>query len=157
MSISNSRQSYSDCYEVLDRALEDELGVRVQMKDRDAAIFFRMRVHQARKINRRDNVDQYEVGHPMHGASVYDKLMVRIKHEGEAVWIYVEKTAIPGNVESLSGQVAAPCDHADCDEPSITNLDGDNLCKEHADAWVRSEGQAELDDLPVAQSARRRV
>lgn len=31
---------------------------------------------------------------------------------------------------------------------SITNLDGDNLCKECADAWSRSEGNAarDLDD-----------
>lgn len=27
-----------------------------------------------------------------------------------------------------------------CGEIAVTNLDGDNLCKTHADEWVRGEG-----------------
>lgn len=34
-----------------------------------------------------------------------------------------------------------------CDESAITNLDGDDLCQRHADAWVRSEGMAAAEDL----------
>lgn len=30
---------------------------------------------------------------------------------------------------------------ARCTETAITELDGDQLCKTHADAWVRAEGQ----------------
>ena len=29
-----------------------------------------------------------------------------------------------------------------CDQVAITNLDGDNLCQRHADAWVKAEGDA---------------
>lgn len=33
-----------------------------------------------------------------------------------------------------------------CKEPSITNLDGDELCQEHANQWVRSEGIIAFED-----------
>lgn len=33
------------------------------------------------------------------------------------------------------------CDRAECRSTAITNLDGDNLCQTHADAWVHSEGE----------------
>lgn len=29
-----------------------------------------------------------------------------------------------------------------CDENAITELDGDYLCKRHADAWLKGEGDA---------------
>lgn len=29
-----------------------------------------------------------------------------------------------------------------CDAPAITELDGDVMCRDHADAWVRCEGRA---------------
>lgn len=31
------------------------------------------------------------------------------------------------------------CDRPDCTEEAITNLDGENLCREHADEWARNE------------------
>jgi len=31
---------------------------------------------------------------------------------------------------------------AHCDEPAITNLDGDDLCQIHANEWARGEGNA---------------
>jgi hypothetical protein len=30
-----------------------------------------------------------------------------------------------------------------CSEPAITNLDGDNLCQAHANAWCRGEAEWE--------------
>lgn len=105
MTISNSRGSYSDCYDVMDKALEDSKGVRVEVDDLDAAIFFRMRLHNARKIDRRDNSKIYseEPTHPMFNASIYDKLTVRIKRIEDQVWVYLEKSGINlGAVEGLS-------------------------------------------------------
>ncbi len=29
-----------------------------------------------------------------------------------------------------------------CGEPAVCNLDGDDLCQDHADEWVRAEGAA---------------
>jgi hypothetical protein len=42
------------------------------------------------------------------------------------------------------------CNHTDadgpCGAPAVTVLDGDPLCKRHADAWVRAEGFPAHDD-----------
>jgi hypothetical protein len=40
----------------------------------------------------------------------------------------------------LGRTLMAKCAH--CDEESITNLDGDELCQKHADEWCRGEGDA---------------
>ena len=104
MSISNSRLSYTDCYQLLDQAVEDSLGARVCLGTYEAANFFRMRCHQARAINRRDNQEMYELGDPKHGASVYDQVVLRLKEDEEgAFWVYAEKSTLdPGEIESLS-------------------------------------------------------
>ena len=104
MSISNSRLSYSDCYELLDGAIADSKGARVWVGTHADATFFRMRVHQARTINRKDNQEIYEPGDPLYGSSVYDKVVIRLKEDevGEW-WVYAEKMALePGAVEALS-------------------------------------------------------
>ena len=103
MTISNSPLSYTDCYEALDRALEDDRGVRVGVESLKSAQFLRMRLNQARAINRDENQRTYEPGHPLHGRSEYDRLMVRIKERGEKTYVYIEQV---GNfsriIESLS-------------------------------------------------------
>ena len=104
MSISMSRQSYGDCFDLMEKALEDAKGVRVCLGTGDKATFFRMRCHTARQINRKDNMEIYKAGEPMHGASIYDKLTFRIKEDEDGqFWVYAEKTELePGSVESLS-------------------------------------------------------
>lgn len=107
MSVSNSPLSYTDCYEVFDRAVADPRGVRMQMPDFDAANHFRMRLHYARKINRAKNAEIYEPGQPLYGTSVYDQLTVRIRTIGDRTYLYLEKNDIvPGEIESLSDEVA---------------------------------------------------
>lgn len=118
MSISNSRQAYLDCYELYDRALEDPLGARLKVKSYDAALYLRMRLHQARKIHRRDNADIYDYGHPMHGASTYDALTVRIKRHGDAFWVYAERSPdISGDIEQLSQVAEGSVDEPAYDPP----------------------------------------
>ena len=41
--------------------------------------------------------------------------------------------------EALAGKKCARCDSTEI----VTNLDGDDLCQKHADAWVRGEGAAQ--------------
>jgi hypothetical protein len=88
----------------MEKAIEDPKGVRVWMKTYDSATFFRMRCHQARKIDRQDNLTIYEPGDKLHGASVYDALTFRIRSDvNDEFWVYAEKTELPeGGVESLS-------------------------------------------------------
>lgn len=103
MPLSNSRLSYQDCFNIFDAALEDERGVRIQCSDQDKATFLRMRMHNARKIDRKDNAEIYPEGEPMHGQSIYDKLAIRIRHVEGKVWLYVEQIALEGKIEGLSG------------------------------------------------------
>lgn len=104
MTISTSRLSYQDCFELMEKAVDDLKGVRICIGTLDKATFFRMRCHQARKIDRHDNLTIYQEGDKLHGASVYDVLTFRIREDelGE-YWVYAEKTELPeGAVESLS-------------------------------------------------------
>ena len=93
MSISTSRASYIDCYEYYDQALEQERGIRIQVQSYDYACHLRQRLHMARKIRREDNAEIYpDAAHPMHGASPYDIVRVRIetKEDGK-VFVLLEK------------------------------------------------------------------
>ena len=105
MTVSKSPLAYDDAYAALDAALADQQGVRVKMADEAAAINFRMRCHQARKIDRDRNAETYEKPDPRHGASDYDRLILRIRYVDDDWYLYFEKnTVIPGEVESLSGK-----------------------------------------------------
>ena len=105
MSISTSRLSYQDCYEFMDHAMDDNKGSRIASGTKDNATFFRMRCHTARQINRTDNKRIYERGHPLYDASIYDKLVFRIKEDEDGqFWVYAEKTELDlESVEGLSG------------------------------------------------------
>lgn len=107
MPVSSSRLSYSDCFTLFDKALEDSTGARFQPKASKGednfgdCYYFRLRMHQARAIDRKDNAKLFEVGHPMHGHSVYDPMITQIKGpdpDGK-FWIYVKHTEI--NVEDI--------------------------------------------------------
>lgn len=103
MTVSTSRLAYEDAYAVMMAALEDPRGVRVRMASVDAATHFRLRCHQARKIDRQENAITYERPHPMHGVSPYDKLVLRIVTDDDGVWLTVaQNTVIPGEVQSLT-------------------------------------------------------
>ncbi|MDE2107155.1 MAG: hypothetical protein KGL39_58660, partial [Patescibacteria group bacterium] len=78
MSLPTSTLAYSQCYDVLDKALEDPLGVRMRMPSLTVALHFRMRCHQARKLDREKNADIYpDADNPLHGRSAYDVLIIR--------------------------------------------------------------------------------
>jgi hypothetical protein len=103
MSISESRLAYIDCFAAMDKAIDDEAGARVPMESMDAATFYRMRCHQARKIDRRRNREIYEEGHLMYGLSIYDKLVIRIRNVNDRIYVYFTKVADESNeAESLS-------------------------------------------------------
>ncbi|MFA6159428.1 MAG: hypothetical protein WC763_07420 [Candidatus Paceibacterota bacterium] len=107
MSVSNSILAYQDCLEILDRASEDELGARIKVDNMDAAIHLRSRIHYARKLHRQENAKTYEASHVMHGKSHYDALVVRIKSDGSAIYVYLERTdKVAGEIEPLSSAPA---------------------------------------------------
>jgi len=102
VSLSTSRLAYTDCFEALDRALEDEKGVRVKATDEGQANHLRMRMHQARKIDRQDNCAIYEEGAPLYARSVYDPLTLKIRLVKGEYYIYIIRNTLPAEVESLT-------------------------------------------------------
>lgn len=113
MPVSSSRLSYSDCFTLFDKAYNDTKGCRFQVKPSGAdgrnygdCYHFRLRMHQARAIDRKDNRALYpDPSEPLHGRSIYDSLVIQIKGpDSEGMhWIYVSHTEIDVNdIESLS-------------------------------------------------------
>lgn len=90
MSLSTSRLAYTECYDIFDRAFESPTGIRVPVADDSVGYKMTLHMHQARKLDRQENLKVYPLGHPMHGCSQYDKLMVRLVRNDEGVWLYVE-------------------------------------------------------------------
>lgn len=105
MAISNSRFSYGDCYDLMDKALADPKGIRIKFNSWGDALHFRLRLHTARRIDRKDNLDVFPAEHAMHGKSPYDPLIMRLKRtaDGEVTWLRLEKVdAREFEVESLT-------------------------------------------------------
>lgn len=104
MTLSTSTLAYTDCFAAMDAALADAKGIAIRLGTRSAADMFRMRCHYARALDRKANAETYDKGHPRHGVSEYDRLILRIR-EGEAGewWVRIEENLItPTAVVSLS-------------------------------------------------------
>jgi hypothetical protein len=87
----------------MDAALDDPVGVRLQVPDLDAAYNLRLRLNQARKLDRDQNKKIHEPDSPMHGRSEYDRLVFRIKAVNGQRFLYVEQTlAIAPKIEPLA-------------------------------------------------------
>jgi len=94
MAINPSRLAYQDCYDLLDKAVSDEypIGLRVKFANKNEAINFRQRIHNARQVDRIDNAKVYPDGHPMFGRSVYDVISCRIRiHNDGGFWLRLER------------------------------------------------------------------
>lgn len=109
MTISDSPLSYSDCYDAMERALEDPKGIRLKVNRVQDAYHLRMRLNQARAINRRENRRTYDPEHHLFGRSIYDRLMFKIKERtardgSPQVYVYLERIGDlkPELVEALS-------------------------------------------------------
>ena len=102
MSLSNSRHAYLDCFALLDRAIDDPRGIRAEVPSLANAIRLRLRIHQARSIDRLDNARTYAPDHPMHGRSPYDILVCRVEDAGDRAWVYLDKVQVQiGAIESI--------------------------------------------------------
>ena len=91
MVTSTSRLAYSDCFDLMDKAIADPKGIKIKFSAGEDAWHFRIRLHTARKIDRQDNKDIYDQGHPMHGRSVYDQLTMRIRKTNDFAWLRLER------------------------------------------------------------------
>jgi hypothetical protein len=91
MVTSTSRLAYSDCFDLMDKAIADPKGIKVKFSTGEDAWHFRIRLHTARKIDRIDNKDVYEERHPLYGRSVYDQLTMRIRKAADCAWLRLER------------------------------------------------------------------
>jgi hypothetical protein len=109
MVTSTSRLAYSDCFDLMDKAIADPKGIKVRFARQEDAWHFRIRLHTARKIDRIDNKEVYDHGHHMHGRSVYDQLTMRIRKADHGVWLRLERIdARVFEIESLNEPEAEP-------------------------------------------------
>lgn len=93
MAINTSRLAYQDCYDLMEKAISDEYptGLRIKFATWNEANHFRQRIHNARYVDRQDNVETYPQGHVMKGRSVYDILNCRIRAAADGVWLRLER------------------------------------------------------------------
>lgn len=114
MSASTSRQSYTDCFIYLDRALDAPHGVRIKIgavedpRAAGAAHQLRVRLNYARKLDREESCAIYPKDHPEHGVSAYDALVFRIVQYDEVTYIQIEPRKVPptAEIEDLPGEAA---------------------------------------------------
>jgi hypothetical protein len=106
MVTSTSRLAFSDCYELMEKAISDPKGIQIKFARDEDAWHFRVRLHTARRIDRTDNLKLFEEGHMMHGKSPYDALVMRIrenKNGDGGYWLRLERISIEHlEIESLA-------------------------------------------------------
>jgi hypothetical protein len=110
MVVSTSRLAYSDCFDLMEKAIADEKGIQIKFARYEDAHHFRLRLHASRKIDRNDNKVLYGEDHPMYGRSVYDQLTMRIRKLGDdSAWLRLERIdAREFEIESLSENPLQP-------------------------------------------------
>ena len=154
MSLSDSRLAYTDCYELFDKAVEANLGIRVRLASHSDAVHLRMRMHQARQIVRKQSKLVYEEGDPFYGVSEYDQLVIRIKTlEADSHWIFIEKNTIKA-MEIVSLDLALP------QPETLKLLEGPQTETDFPEAEAgasetQPETQPEPDDPPISTIRRR--
>jgi hypothetical protein len=103
MALSDSRNAYDDCFELLDKALNSEKGVRYQETSESMAKHMINRLNYARSIDRRMNKEIFDTTSPKHGVSAYDSLIVsRPKFADDKWWVYIQQRIFdPSRMEYL--------------------------------------------------------
>lgn len=104
MPMPTSRLAYKDIFDVYEAALEDPKGIRLPFATLREAQSYRIRLHQARAVDRRENKVAYTTDDPMYGQSQYDILQVKIRHgEDDTVFLYIEpRDKTQPEIESLT-------------------------------------------------------
>lgn len=100
--MSTSRLSYKAEYDLMQQAVDAEKGVRSHIGSREAAMKFRLRLNQARQLDRKLNCETYEPGHALYGGSEFDELIFTVRQDtDEEWWVYLEKSMVPSTVEPI--------------------------------------------------------
>lgn len=124
MTTPRTRQAYFALYEILDRAIESPSGIRMTVESYNAGVNLRMRLHAARQIDRETNAKIHEVGMPLHNASTYDVVQVRLEAvDGpDGPYYLIIEPAIPRLIGQIEPLTPNPEDYAWRDAPRLTTL-----------------------------------
>lgn len=109
MTVSTSRASYEDCYDILDRALASPIGIRISAEGKGPAHHLCTRLNYARTLSRQEAREINDIGAPGYGVSAYDTLLIRQPRVEDGVWwIYIEPRTVNGKIEELSKNDKVP-------------------------------------------------
>lgn len=92
MPLPKSLAAYPDCQEALDRALDSSKGVKIKPDKSPWRLQLRLRYFITRV--REENKKVYPPEHPMHGASPYDAMSIRVENGS----VIIEKVS-PENIK----------------------------------------------------------
>lgn len=98
MTRSTNRLAFTDVFDVFDKALSASKGVRLPFDSKNEATYFRMRMNQARAVDRNESKKVYPKDDPMYGQSQYDILSIRLigpiedenSPTGQTTFLYIE-------------------------------------------------------------------
>lgn len=93
MSLSNQFGAYDGEIDLFEKALDDPKGLRINYgANKSRAEHARMRLHHARGLHREQNKRVYEKDDPRWGKSEFDKLICRLREDGDGEWwVYIER------------------------------------------------------------------
>jgi len=88
--------AFEDIKDAFDQAMASTKGIKIECKNNGEAIGLRSRFNYFRKLNRADNAKIYDPDLPLHKASIYDKLLLRIPAKGQPDdnFLYIEHRSV---------------------------------------------------------------
>ena len=102
MTFPSTRNSYTEEYSLLDRALAATHGIRQACESHGQARHLCSRLNYARQVDREENRNIYAPGDPNFGISPYDPLTIQMPREAEGKWwVYIKPRKIVGEVQEL--------------------------------------------------------
>ena len=84
MAYSKSSLAFDDIRELLDKALEAPLGLRITCESHAKAVVLRARINYFKSLDRKDSTTTYDSGHFMWNKSAYDRLSAQLPKKGTA-------------------------------------------------------------------------
>lgn len=98
----SSLKQYTDCEEFLDAAFRAERGVRLIFPTRGSAAHFRARCNAYKRLDRERNRKLLPVADPLHGASVYDEVVIALNELVDGAELVAKRRErIEGRLEVL--------------------------------------------------------
>lgn len=98
MSYNKSLLAFDDIKPEFDKALLAKKGIKIRCDSHAKAIVLRSRFNYYRTADRKENAKSLEPAHPLHGRSVYDKLILRVPRKGDKDdnCVFLEKRSSEG-------------------------------------------------------------